>query len=409
MTVQHRAFASLSKPALPPRQFPSSGFEIVDPSIELEEEWLPYYNKDAFYPVRIGEVLGERYQVITKLGWGTTSTVWLGHDLCDDRYVTLKVHAYPMLSTHELEINKHIDTVKAEHGGRNIIRMIRHKFDLQGTLGIHQVFVFPPLGVSLYLLQEALPSETKTFIPRSFAMALQRVLAALNFLHEYANITHTDVHSGNLLAGVADESKLEAFVTREITRPSARKIVDGATIHSSQCMIHDVGPLYLCDMGEARIGDEHTGKVMPLPHRAPEVILDMPWGHAIDMWSVGLLAWDLLQPKGLLQIYDMDDLENNDDHHLANLTALLGPPPSDFLQKSPRANKFWDNQGNWIGTVPIPEERTLESLETMLQGEEREQFLDLIRGLLCWRPEERLSSVEAFAHPWMSNAISGET
>lgn len=34
-----------------------------------------------FYPVRIGEVFRERYQVVAKLGWGAHSTIWLCHDL----------------------------------------------------------------------------------------------------------------------------------------------------------------------------------------------------------------------------------------------------------------------------------------------------------------------------------------
>ncbi len=28
---------------------------------------------------------------------------------------------------------------------------------------------------------------------------------------------------------------------------------------------------------------------MPLPYRAPEVILQMDWGTPVDMWAVGLL------------------------------------------------------------------------------------------------------------------------
>jgi serine/threonine-protein kinase SRPK3 len=29
---------------------------------------------------------------------------------------------------------------------------------------------------------------------------------------------------------------------------------------------------------------------MPVQYRAPEVILNMKWGNAVDMWSVGLLV-----------------------------------------------------------------------------------------------------------------------
>lgn len=64
-----------------PRQFPTSGFEAIDPSDKVEEERLPYYRREDYYPMRIGDVIKERYQVVAKLGYGTTSTVWLSRDL----------------------------------------------------------------------------------------------------------------------------------------------------------------------------------------------------------------------------------------------------------------------------------------------------------------------------------------
>jgi len=71
---------------LPLREFPSSGFEIIDPSQIVEEERLPFYDHNDYYPMRIGEVIENRYQVVAKLGYGTSSTVWLCHDL---RYALL--------------------------------------------------------------------------------------------------------------------------------------------------------------------------------------------------------------------------------------------------------------------------------------------------------------------------------
>lgn len=112
---------------------------------------------------------------------------------------------------------------------------------------------------------------------------------------------------------------------------------------------------------------------MPLPYRAPEVILDMEWGKSIDSWSVGLLvrlslnlsaifplalltcfptllhqAWDLLEKESLFGVYNMESLELNDAHHLAAMTALLGPPPPEFLKKSEETKKYWTEDGELI-------------------------------------------------------------
>jgi hypothetical protein len=46
---------------LPPREFPSIGFEVINPSQSVEEERLPFYNRDAYYPMQIGAVIKDRY------------------------------------------------------------------------------------------------------------------------------------------------------------------------------------------------------------------------------------------------------------------------------------------------------------------------------------------------------------
>lgn len=43
----------------------------------FEEERLPWYKPDQFYPVRIGEIFENKYKVVGKLGYGAYSTVWL--------------------------------------------------------------------------------------------------------------------------------------------------------------------------------------------------------------------------------------------------------------------------------------------------------------------------------------------
>lgn len=53
---------------------------ILPSEIPHEEEKGPYYKPAVYYPANPGELLGGKYRAISKLGWGTKSTVWLAQD-----------------------------------------------------------------------------------------------------------------------------------------------------------------------------------------------------------------------------------------------------------------------------------------------------------------------------------------
>ena len=59
---------------------PSRPPTILPANIRIEEELIPDYNPKTFYPVNPGDILDDRYRVVAKVGWGTTSTVWLARD-----------------------------------------------------------------------------------------------------------------------------------------------------------------------------------------------------------------------------------------------------------------------------------------------------------------------------------------
>lgn len=76
---QLRSLASRAASAV--QKLPITGFTALDERQKIEEERYGNYVAECFYPVHIGEVFQSRYQVITKLGYGATSTVWLCRDL----------------------------------------------------------------------------------------------------------------------------------------------------------------------------------------------------------------------------------------------------------------------------------------------------------------------------------------
>ena len=68
--------------------FHQKPFETVRDSVLLDEERNPHFRERIYCPVDIGEILGTRYQVLGKLGWGSSATVWFGRDTWYDSSTT---------------------------------------------------------------------------------------------------------------------------------------------------------------------------------------------------------------------------------------------------------------------------------------------------------------------------------
>lgn len=79
--ISRRAFSS---PARPPLTLPQP--KLIATSKLIEEERLPGYDSNDYYPAKPGNVIGIRFQLLVKLGYGISSTTWLARNL-QDAYV----------------------------------------------------------------------------------------------------------------------------------------------------------------------------------------------------------------------------------------------------------------------------------------------------------------------------------
>lgn len=64
-----------------PLTFSNSNFNQIPVDQKIEEETIPGYVASRYYPVRIGDIFQDQYQVVGKLGFGASSTVWLARDM----------------------------------------------------------------------------------------------------------------------------------------------------------------------------------------------------------------------------------------------------------------------------------------------------------------------------------------
>ncbi|KNG88827.1 protein kinase domain protein [Aspergillus nomiae NRRL 13137] len=380
-----------------PRVFPDSGFYRLDSTATFEEETLPDYLEERYYPVHIGEVFKSRYQVITKLGFGSSSTVWLCRDLHNQCYVVMKVHVRTKRQLPEVVISKHLQAMQSTHGGEQYVRLILDTFEILGPYGVHPCLLYKPASIDIRDYMHCLEGDS---LPENLLRpALRFVLIALDYLHQ-ANIIHTDVQPNNVLLGIEDNSILAEMEEDEISNPCPRKQLPDRTIYATRAMPLTSGEPILADLGEARLAEgKQTGLIMPSVYRAPEVLLGMDWDNKVDIWGLGQMAWTLFEQGHLFRTVSLET-ETEKAQRIAEMISLLGPPPVEFLRRSKESLRFWDENGSWKGSVKIPEQ-SLEGRESRLETNSQALFLRFLRKTLRWLPEERPTAKELLLDEWL--------
>ncbi|EZF36125.1 serine/threonine-protein kinase [Trichophyton mentagrophytes] len=394
---------ALSRSVEPAHDFTGHSFERLDPALKFEEEYMPGYEKGLFYPVQIGQVFSSRYQVLSKLGYGANSTVWFCRDLIKRRYAALKVYICSPGAEQECNVLRHLESLKSSHPGKEKFRTMLDAFTADGPSGRHQCLVHEPLLTSISHLQASLPNQRLT--EQVLKLLLKELLVTLDYLHTEAQVIHTDIQSKNIMIGTNQPSLFERWKAQAVQGPTPRKNVPGHVVYRARRYNIEEGrgtwglPL-LSDFGQARIGPgDHEGVIQPTLYRAPEVVLGMKWDSEVDIWNLGALIWELFENYYMFQDRGPDG-EYSEAHLLASMIALLGPPPSQFLKRSDKSLRFWDESGNWRGLAEIADV-SFEESELYLEGRNKDIFIQFVRKMVRWEPNERQTARELLNDPWL--------
>ncbi|RLL95593.1 hypothetical protein CFD26_102340 [Aspergillus turcosus] len=178
--------------------------------------------------------------------------------------------------------------------------------------------------------------------------------------------------------------------------------------------------------GKAGKGEVGLHPIQSDQFRAPEVILGCGWSFSADIWNFGVLAWNIIERTELFrQVHDAQG-HYNPKAHLAEMIALLGPPPKQLLARSdamagvqwPTAVKneagrlcsngreyfdgpFFNENGEFLYDDLIPTRKLEDSIMT-LEEKERQAFLSFVNHMLAWLPEDRQTAGELMEHPFLN-------
>ncbi|CAK0897537.1 unnamed protein product [Prorocentrum cordatum] len=296
-------------------------------------------------------------KVIRQLGSGSYGTV----HLCEDRNTGKQVAV------------KHVK--KAPSHGKSMLREIRllarlrhdnllHLLDLPAVSSANFEDIYLVLPYMPSDLHKVIHSKHQSLSDKHVQVIITQILRALGHLHA-AGVAHRDLKPANVL----------------IT-------------HDCKVKICDFG-LARGDMQLDAEGDEPdqasgvlTEYVVTRWYRAPEVmLLPKQYTSAVDVWSVGCILGEILMRKAMFPGKNHVDM-------VCKFAETLGKPTEEELDWLPHDTDAY----RFVKKVCPPSAGV--SLSALMPGSSS-ACRGLLRALLRWHPQQRLTAAQAQEHEYL--------
>uniref|UniRef100_A0A674MQ15 Mitogen-activated protein kinase 15 n=1 Tax=Takifugu rubripes TaxID=31033 RepID=A0A674MQ15_TAKRU len=301
---------------------------------------------DKYESAKVSEVeehISLKYEIKKRLGKGAYGIVWKAIDRKTGEIVAVKkIFDAFRNRTDAQEFGDHPNIVKL----LNVIRA-------QNDKDIYLIFEYMDTDLHAVIKKGTLLKD----IHKRYVM--YQLLKALKYLHS-GNVIHRDQKPSNVLL-------------------------------DTDCVVK------LCDFGLARSLKQFqedscnpalTEYVATRWYRAPEILLGSArYTKGVDMWSLGCILGEMLQGKALFPgTSTINQIEKI-------MSAIPHPSPEDIMAIRSEYGSSLIQRMLLKPQVP---------LQDLLQPSVPPDALDLLKGLLVFNPDKRLTAEQALQHPYVS-------
>uniref|UniRef100_A0A6B2L6Z0 Mitogen-activated protein kinase n=1 Tax=Arcella intermedia TaxID=1963864 RepID=A0A6B2L6Z0_9EUKA len=303
----------------------------------------------------------EKYEIIQKLGKGAYGIVWKVRDKSTNEIFALKkIFGAFQNATDAQRTFREIIFLQGFADHENVITLL-DVLKADNDKDIYLVFEYMETDLHAVIRANILEDIHKRFI-------IYQLLKAIKYMHS-GKVIHRDMKPSNLLL-------------------------------NSDCLVK------VADFGLARsinaTPDEGRTQVMTdyvatRWYRAPEILLgSSTYTEGVDMWSVGCILGELLGGKPMFPGKSTTD-------QISKILEVTGRPTDEDIIaiNSEFASKL-------LETIPGADSHTHPKSLEVLYPEAPADALDLLRKLLYFNPDKRLSAQQSLEHPYVEQFHSPE-
>lgn len=338
---------------------PENDITPQDKTNEMEAEREPEHPEHDFrddLPPYLPSIYGcrsvEEFHCLNKIEEGTYGVVFRARDKKTNEIVALKrlkmereKEGFPITSLREINT-----LLISQH--QNVV----HVREIVVGSNMNRIFIVMDfVEHDMKALMETMRHKKQHFLPGEVKCLMQQLLSAIAHLHDNW-ILHRDLKTSNLLLSHNGVLKVGDFgLAREYGSPLK----------------------------------DYTAVVVTLWYRAPELLLGKKdYSTPIDVWSIGCIFAEFLLMEPLLP-------GKSEIEQLNKIFSLLGTP-NDKIWPEFKSLPLAKNLGKFV-------EKPHSQLRNKFQKVElSEKGLDLLKSLLIYDPNSRISCDKAFNHPYFA-------